>query len=72
MVESVKGVDSVIWVELEEFADEIFGVGTDAVPLGLVERVLTREHRLNNFLVVLPVKWRITAKEDIQDDSSTP
>lgn len=72
VVEGIQGADSVVWVELKQLADQILGVSAHTVPLWLVKGVLARKHRLNDFLVVLPVKRWVSAEQDIQDHSATP
>lgn len=56
----------------QQLFNEVFANSADTGPLFRVEVVCAFEDLLVDFLGVLAVEWRVTAKKNIKNDTATP
>lgn len=56
----------------DEFLDKVFGIVRYVIPLFAIEVKLLLLNHLENFLIVVTVEWRISAKKNVEHASSRP
>ena len=71
MIESLLPVESLLNIDGEERADQVFAVVRDEVELVMVEMVISIFNLAKDFVDV-PLEWKVTRDHSVKNDSEGP
>lgn len=72
MLEDLFGIDPIPAIKANSFPNEILGIFTNLFPLLAFHLIIAQNDFLQNFVIIIPIKWWISTEHDIENNSCGP